>query len=87
MVANLSPIKKVFVHAMTFIQGINHLTPEKGAYNQLWAAAAPKKGKIVNGALYLPVGIESNHTLDKVAKSEELATKLWAWTQEVLAQY
>lgn len=63
------------------------MSPEEGAYNQLWSAAGAEKGEIVNGAFYMPVGVESNHLLDNVAKDPELARKLWQWTEDALAMY
>lgn len=45
------------------------------------------RDKIVNGAFYRPVGLESNGSLDKVAKSEEFAKELWEWTQTALNEH
>lgn len=63
------------------------MTPEEGAMNQLWMAAGAKKESILNGAIYCPAGVESNKILTEEAKSEELARRLWEWTNDVLAEY
>lgn len=60
---------------------------EDGALNQVWMAAGAKKGDVVSGGYYLPVGVESSGTLDKHAKSEELARELWDWTEDVLRKF
>ena len=51
------------------------------------AAAGAKKGDLVNGGFYMPVGILSNSKLDKVATSQKLATELWQWTEKTLEGY
>ncbi|KAF7116509.1 hypothetical protein CNMCM5793_004797 [Aspergillus hiratsukae] len=61
------------------------LTPEQGAYNQLWAATAAKED-LVNGGLYKPVGVLSSK-LDRAASDDALARRLWEWTDEALAEY
>jgi len=50
--------------------------------SQLWAATESKKGTIENGAVYMPVGIQSNSKLESTAKDHKLATELWEWTEE-----
>ncbi|KAK7757521.1 hypothetical protein SLS62_000536 [Diatrype stigma] len=55
--------------------------------SDIWVAAAAKRDELVNGAFYMPVGVESNSMLDKTAKDDELARKLWEWTDEVLAKF
>lgn len=42
------------------------------------------KNEIVNGGFYRPVGVLSNHKLDKVATSKDFAKELWEWTQIAL---
>lgn len=85
LVKNLNPVKKAFVYAANWATGTTLMSPEEGAYNQLWSAAGADKSKLVNGALYMPIGVESNHLLDGVAKDPELARKLWQWTEDTLA--
>jgi len=70
-----------------YLMGVSLLREEQGCYSQLWCAAGGKRNEMVNGAWYMPVGVMSNDKLDKTAKSLELATKLWDWTQDVLAKY
>ena len=52
--------------------------------NQTWAAAGAKKDELANGAFYMPVGVESNSTLDTTAKDLNLAKELWEWTEKAL---
>lgn len=55
--------------------------------NQLWMAAGAKKESILNGAFYLPAGVESNKILTEEARSVELGDRLWEWSQNLLANY
>ena len=59
---------------------------EDGVLNQLWLAVGGKKEDFLNGALYLPVGVESNKMVGKVGMSDKLATDLWKWTEDALAK-
>ncbi|PSR99192.1 hypothetical protein BD289DRAFT_402911 [Coniella lustricola] len=87
LVNGLSRVQRGFVVFTNWIAGRTLLQPEEGALNQLWAAAGAPKAEMVSGAFYMPIGVESNHMLDSVAKSPELATKLWRWTEETLKVY
>lgn len=87
LVNNLGVIKRGFVYATSWMQGIKLLSPEQGAFNQLWAAAGAQKSELINGALYTPIGVESNDTLDNVAKNADFAQRLWQWTEDTLAGY
>ncbi|CAN8104256.1 unnamed protein product [Discula destructiva] len=87
LVANLNVVKKAIVYAANWARGTMFLAPEQGAYNQLWAAAGVKKADISNGSFYVPIGVESSHTLDDVAKDPALAEKLWNWTEDTLGEY
>lgn len=62
------------------------LTPEQGAYNQVWAATVARE-KIRGGSYYEPVGKMADGKLSKLAKSEDLARRLWEWTEEELKEY
>lgn len=64
----------------------NLLKPEEGAFNQVWAATTPRE-KLENGMYYEPVGKLAWKRLDKTAKDEGLAKKLWEWTEEELKGY
>ncbi|KAJ6484546.1 oxidoreductase [Mycena vulgaris] len=52
-----------------------------GAENQLWAATG-EKSKILNGAFYTPVGVRA-----EAPSKDELAARLWNWTDEKLEGY
>ena len=54
---------------------------ETGARNQLWAATC-KKGKLVSGGFYKPVGYLSMG--GSLAQDTRLATDLWEWTDREL---
>jgi NAD(P)-dependent dehydrogenase (short-subunit alcohol dehydrogenase family) len=56
--------------------------PSKGTRNQLWAATAKE---VKNGEYYLPVGVSGKGS--KAANDEELAEKLWKWTEDELKKW
>ena len=56
-------------------------TVEQGAYNQLWAATAPKD-KVKTGTYYVPVAAEGQDT--PLARDDKEAAGLWSWTEEQL---
>jgi hypothetical protein len=64
----------------------NLLKPEEGAYNQVWAATTPRE-KLENGMYYEPVGKLAQTKLDKTARDDDLAKRLWEWTEEALKGY
>ncbi|KAJ0414915.1 hypothetical protein BJY00DRAFT_318316 [Aspergillus carlsbadensis] len=82
LVEGLSLARQSFVWATAW-----HImvTPAEGIRNQLWAATSDKKG-IVSGKFYEPVGVLSTG-LDRAARDDGLAKRLWEWTDEVLAEY
>ncbi|KAL4916490.1 retinol dehydrogenase 11 [Aspergillus aurantiobrunneus] len=82
LVENLGRFNRAFVWATNFG---NLMGPEEGAHNQLWAATTAKTN-LVNGRFYEPVGVLSGK-LDKAAKDEALARRLWEWTEEALKEY
>lgn len=86
LINTLPPTKKAFVYVINRIMGISVVDEKKGRLSQLWVAAGAKRDELVNGAYYMPVGVLSNDKLDKVAKSEELAGKLWSYTEDVLSK-
>lgn len=58
---------------------------EQCAWNQLWAATAPKGNgvrEVVSGTYYEPVGIAGGLTV--AAGNDDLASELWEWTQKEL---
>ncbi|KAL6233610.1 hypothetical protein BDW75DRAFT_231807 [Aspergillus navahoensis] len=52
---------------------------EQGAWNQLWAAVGAKKGELVNGAYYTPVGIVKPR--NRYVTDREMGRRLWEWTE------
>lgn len=81
LVGNLSLFNKLLLYVSSIGKMKN---PADGACNQLWAATGDKK-EIVNGEFYEPVGVPGKH--DAESKNEELAGKLWEWTQKELEGY
>ncbi|XXG97293.1 hypothetical protein Hte_003589 [Hypoxylon texense] len=86
LVNNLPTMRRAFIYTAIWLMGGGIVEPKKGRLSQLWVAAGAKRDELVNGAFYMPVGILSNNKLDKFAKSEELAGKLWSYTEDVLAK-
>ena len=60
------------------------LGKEEGVLSQLWVAAGAERKEMRNGAFYMPVGVESDGKLSKVARNEGLAGELWGWTERAL---
>ena len=87
LVNSLSTSRKAMIKSFNWLQGISFIPPEKGRLNQLWAAAGGARSQLINGAFYMPVGVLSNRELDSTAKSEEFATELWRWSNEVLNNF
>jgi len=58
------------------------VTPEDGAKNQLWASVAKD---VKNGEYYEPIGIPGRAS--SYGKNDELAKKLWDWTEKELESY
>ncbi|KAH7305074.1 hypothetical protein BKA65DRAFT_203647 [Rhexocercosporidium sp. MPI-PUGE-AT-0058] len=57
---------------------------EKGALNQLWAAVG-KRDAVQGGEYYTPVGVSGQGS--KWCWDEELADRLWDWTENELIRY
>ncbi|TVY25312.1 putative oxidoreductase [Lachnellula hyalina] len=55
-----------------------------GARGQLWAATG-KKGEVVGGGYYTPVGVVEQCT--GVSRDTKLAAELWEWTEKELEAY
>ena len=81
LVGRLKPEEKEMVYSTN--QG-GLLKPEQGAHSTLWAATVEKK-ELVNGDLYVPVGVKGEHS--KESQDVEQQTKLWEWTAEVLKKF
>ena len=84
------------VTSLTFMQRLlvyitnigNMLTTEQCAWNQQWAATAPLGSgdrQVESGKYYEPVGIKGK--LGGEGGNDELAEKLWEWTQKELEGY
>lgn len=82
LVTSMSLPNRLFVYATNVG---NMLSAEQCAWNQQWAAVAPLgngKREVENGAYYEPVGVKGN--LTAAGANDELAEKLWEWTQKEL---
>ncbi|KAK4244160.1 hypothetical protein C7999DRAFT_17548 [Corynascus novoguineensis] len=72
----------------TLVRGAVHLglitSVETGVRNQLWASVAPSGDgrRLVSGGYYVPVGVAGQESA--LAKDEELARRLWEWTDKEL---
>ncbi|KAI0506898.1 oxidoreductase [Xylaria bambusicola] len=60
-------------------------SPKEAPASQLWCAVGPRN-EIKQGAFYEPVGILSKITT-KYTQDEDLAWRLWDWTQSELKQW
>lgn len=80
LVGNSKFMDRALIHATNFG---NLLKPEEGAFNQVWAATAPRE-KLENGMYYELVGKLAWKKLDKTARDDGLAKRLWEWTEEAL---
>lgn len=60
------------------------VTPEEGAFNQLWASTVSKT-ELRNGEYYVPVGVLGQHT--KLSLDKKLAGELWEWTEKEIDGY
>ncbi|KAI3323855.1 putative short-chain dehydrogenase [Xylariaceae sp. AK1471] len=87
LINNLSLSERALVLGSSFLMGMSSMEEEQGCLSQLWVAAGARRDELVNGAYYCPVGVMSNSKLDKIARSEEFAQKLWTWTDGALAKF
>ncbi|KAI0538750.1 oxidoreductase [Xylaria digitata] len=67
-----------------FTQG-SVFSPEQAPASQLWCAFGPRS-EIKQGAFYEPVGVLSKITT-KYTKDDELAKRLWDWTEAELKKW
>jgi NAD(P)-dependent dehydrogenase (short-subunit alcohol dehydrogenase family) len=84
LVNTLSPVRKGFVYGTNWLMGISLMEPYQGCFSQVWTAGAARD-KIVNGAFYWPIGVVKKDMLGGQPASKKAASKLWDWTQDVLA--
>ncbi|KAK2049337.1 short-chain dehydrogenase/ reductase [Colletotrichum somersetense] len=87
LVSNQGLLNRILVHASNKVAGAALLAPERGCWNQVWAAAAAAKGDLVSGGFYMPVGRLADDKLDRFATDDGLAGELWRWTEGVLAGF
>ncbi|KXG54054.1 Short-chain dehydrogenase/reductase SDR [Penicillium griseofulvum] len=80
LVDGLSLKDKIIVYSSTW-RSIIQL--REGAFNQTWAATVDK-AEIRNGGYYEPVGKLENGKLNETARDDNLAERLWDWTEEEL---
>jgi len=79
--SNISRFNYLFTEVTTFG---SQVSIEEGTKNMLWAASADKS-TVVNGEYYEPVGKPGGHT--SASKNKKLATELYDWTEEALAEF
>lgn len=84
MLAGQKPSSRVFMTIENFLTSVSKVREDEGVLNQVWAVAGVKKEGLVNGGYYEPVGVLCDHKLNKTAKDEGLAKRLWEWTEEAL---
>lgn len=65
--------------AYFFFDDVKH-----GAMNQIWCAAGARKGELVNGAYYTPVG---RIRPDLLTNDEASGERLWNWTSKQVTFY
>ncbi|KAK5108103.1 hypothetical protein LTR62_008757 [Meristemomyces frigidus] len=85
LISSLGFFQRMFVYTTTWNTMIS---TEDCALNQQWAATAAKgngKREVVSGKYYEPVGVET--VPSGAATNDELAEKLWEWTQDELSAY
>ena len=74
---------------LVYISNVGKMIPaEQCAWNQEWAATAPLgdgKKEVENGKYYEPIGIKQVPTGE--GANDELAERLWTWTQAELEAY
>lgn len=81
MVNNLGFWSQAIIRLTTFWQT---KSPEETAYNTLWASTA-REEDVVNGGYYEPVGVPAKNAWH--SNDEQLAQKLWDWTENELGTY
>lgn len=82
LVTSRSFLDRAIVYSTCFYK---MLTPEQCAWNQQWAATAPLgtgAKQVESGKYYEPIGVKT--PLQRDAGNDELAEKLWDWTQKEL---
>ncbi|KAF2467183.1 dehydrogenase with different specificitie [Lindgomyces ingoldianus] len=81
LISNLGWFDRLFIWLVTWWKTIDL---HEGAYNTCWAATIAEK-EIESGSMYQPVG--DLVPASGYMKDEDLAGKLWEWTEEQLKPY
>jgi NAD(P)-dependent dehydrogenase (short-subunit alcohol dehydrogenase family) len=87
MLDGLHGFNRIFNDVGCWLNGITPVEPHQGALNQLWCAAGAKRQELSNGVFYKPVGVDCTEKLAPLAKDEDLAKRLWDWTDQVLTKF
>lgn len=87
MLHGLQGHNKWFSDLGMWMKGMKAVEPHEGAWNQLWCAAGAGRGELVNGTAYWPVGVDHTENLRPLAMDDELAKRLWDWTEEALSKH
>lgn len=85
LVTSLSLAQRMFVYATNIG---NMISAEECAWNQQWAATAPKgsgERQVESGKFYEPIGIKVVPSGE--GNNDELAERLWHWTQKEIEHY
>lgn len=85
LVTSLGLASRMLVYVTSFGRMIS---AEQCAWNQQWAATAPRGSgakQVESGRYYEPVGVKT--TPRRSGTDDELAEKLWTWTQKELEGY
>lgn len=85
LVTGLGTFNRWFVWATTLTSKV---PIEECAWNQQWAAVAPKGSgvrEVASGGYYEPVGVKGE--LTKAGADDALARELWEWTQKELSGF
>lgn len=81
LVASLGWMDRMIVYATNVGKMVNE---EEGVKNGIWAATVDTS-HLVSGGFYEPVGEVGKHS--RWSRDEELAAKLWDWTERVLKEH
>jgi NAD(P)-dependent dehydrogenase (short-subunit alcohol dehydrogenase family) len=86
MFDGLTGFNKLFNDFGMWANSITPVEPHQGAWNQLWCGAGAKRRELVSGAFYKPVGVNFTEKAAPAVRDEQLAKRLWDWTDEILAR-
>jgi NAD(P)-dependent dehydrogenase (short-subunit alcohol dehydrogenase family) len=91
MITDMATGPRYFNATACWLAGVKFMEPHQGAWSQLWCSAGAKKEELRNGGFYRPVGrdcwVEKEKPMTKLSKDEDLAKRLWNWTEEVLERF